>query len=185
LRAAFLVPYLVSGVAAAIMWRFLFTGTTSLINRLIAIVGIESVTWLGDPIKALIVVILANIWFLSPLAILLLLGGLQSIDRQLYDAASIDGASAVQKFLYVTVPSIMPMIALSLVWLSFGSFNMFDIILPLTGGGPGHATEVLAVYMYDLAFDQLNYSDASVVMVVLLIINVVFSAFYLKGFRRG
>lgn len=180
LRAIALIPYLVSGVAAAVMWRFLFTGEGSLVQSIFARFGMEDLTWLGDPTRALIVVTLANVWFISPFATLILLGGLQSVDTQLYDAAAIDGANGWNRFVHVTLPSIAPMMALSLMWLSFASFNMFDIILPLTGGGPGRATEVLAVYMYQLAFDELDYSSGSAVMIVLLVINLTFSLLYLR-----
>lgn len=183
-RAIALVPYLVSGVAAAVMWRFLFTGDTSLINMGLVAIGSESIPWLARPNLALLVVTLANIWFISPFSTLILLGGLQGIDPQLYEAAMIDGARSHQSFWHITMPSIAPMMALSFMWLSFASFNMFDIILPLTGGGPGRATEVLAVHMYQLAFRDLNYSTASAVMVVLLVINVVFSLVYLRLFRE-
>lgn len=180
MRAIALIPYLVSGVAAAVMWRFLFTGEGSLARNVLATVGLGDMTWLGDPNRALAVVTLANVWFISPFATLILLGGLQSVDTQLYDAAAIDGANSWSRFWHVTIPSIMPMMALSLMWLSFASFNMFDIILPLTGGGPGRATEVLAVYMYQLAFAQLDYSSGAAVMMVLLVINLVFSVVYLR-----
>jgi ABC-type sugar transport system permease subunit len=182
-RAIALVPYLVSGVAAAVMWRFLFTGETSLVNMGIVAMGGTSIPWLARSDLALVVVTLANVWFISPFSTLILLGGLQSIDPQLYEAATIDGARSHQSFWHITMPSIAPMLALSFMWLSFASFNMFDIILPLTGGGPGRATEVLAVHMFQLAFRDLNYSTASAVMVVLLVINVGFSLLYLRIFR--
>jgi multiple sugar transport system permease protein len=180
LRSVALIPYLVSGVAAAIMWRFLFTGEGSLVQATLESLGFGQMTWLGHPDRALVVVTMANIWFISPFATLILLGGLQGIDEQLYDAAAIDGANWFRKFLHVTIPGILPMLSLSLMWLSFASFNMFDIILPLTGGGPGRATEVLAVYMYQLAFRNLDYSSASAVMMVLLVINLTFSLVYLR-----
>lgn len=179
-RALALIPYLVSGVAAAVMWRFLFTGEGSLVQSILANLGFPELTWLGDPTRALVVVTLANVWFISPFATLILLGGLQSVETQLYDAAAIDGANTWERFVHITMPSIAPMLALALMWLSFASFNMFDIILPLTGGGPGRATEVLAVYMYRLAFDALDYSSGSAVMMVLLVINLAFSLLYLR-----
>lgn len=183
-RALALVPYLVSGIATAVMWRFLFVGSSSLVNHLSASLGLGTFPWLADPNGALVVVTLANIWFISPFSTLILLSGLQTIDSELYEAAALDGARVLQRFWYITLPSIAPMTALSLMWLSFASFNMFDIILPLTGGGPGRATEVLAVYMYRLAFRDLNYSSAAAVMMMLLVINVTFSIFYLRIFRE-
>ncbi|MEX2540697.1 MAG: sugar ABC transporter permease [Trueperaceae bacterium] len=183
LRSVALIPYLVSGIAAAIMWRFLFTGEASLVQATLESLGFGQMTWLGHPDRALAVVTLANVWFISPFATLILLGGLQSVDQQLYDAAAIDGANWFHSFLNVTLPGILPMLSLSLMWLSFASFNMFDIILPLTGGGPGRSTEVLAVYMYQLAFRNLDYSSASAVMMVLLVINLTLSLLYLRVSR--
>ncbi len=182
-RAIALIPYLVSGIAAAIMWRFLFSGNAGLINFMLQGVGIDPITWLGDPNRALLVVTLANIWFISPFATLILLAGLQSIDQEYYEAAAIDGALRIQSFWHITVPLLGPMIAVSLVWLSFASFNSFEIILAMTAGGPGRATEVLAVYMYKLGFRELDYSTASAVMMVLLTINVLLSALYLRVFK--
>ena len=184
-RTIALVPYLVSGVAAAVMWRFLFTGENAIALQAMGALGLSTQSWLADEQLALVVIIMANIWFIAPFATLILLSGLQTVDPELYAAAEIDGANGIQKFLHVTIPSIMPMLSLALMWLSFASFNMFDIILPLTGGGPGRATEVLAVHMYQLAFRDLNYSTGAAVMVVLLVINVVLSGIFLSIGRRG
>lgn len=183
-RAIALVPYLVSGVAAAVMWRFLFTGDNSIVSQIMSATGQSTVSWLAQPHLALVVIILANIWFIAPFATLMLLSGLQTVDPELYAAAEIDGASALQKFVHVTIPSIMPMLSLALMWLSFASFNMFDIVLPLTGGGPGRSTEVLAVHMYQLAFRDLNYSMGAAVMIVILVINIVISAVFLGAGGR-
>ncbi|MDD7973705.1 carbohydrate ABC transporter permease [Roseinatronobacter alkalisoli] len=184
-RAIALIPYLVSGVAAAVMWRFLFTGDAAIATQISAALGGSTVSWLADPDKALMVITMANVWFIAPFATLILLGGLQTIDPEMYAAAEIDGAGSWQKFVHITIPSIVPMLSLALMWLSFASFNMFDIILPLTGGGPGRSTEVLAVYMYQLAFRDLNYSTGAAVMIVILIINIALSAIFLRAAGRS
>jgi len=171
-RTVSLIPYMVSGVAAAVMWRFLFSGDASFVNSFFLMMGADPVTWLGDTTRALMVVILANIWFISPFSILILLSGLQSIDTELFDSAAVEGATGAMVFRYITLPLIAPMMTVSLIWLNFASFNMFDIVLPMTGGGPRNATELLAVYLYHLAFEQVNMSLAATVMIILLIINV-------------
>ena len=183
-RGLILIPYLVSGVAAAIMWRFTFSKNAGLVNTIISLFGFDSITWLGDPNRAFVAVTVANVWFISPFSALILLAGLQSIDRSLFDAASVDGASRYVIFRQIILPLLQPAMGISLIWLTFASFNMFDIILPMTGGGPGRSTELLAVYMYGLAFRDLNYSSASVVMIVLLIFNLTVSWFYLRAFER-
>ncbi len=183
-RTLTLIPYLISGVAAAIMWRFLFNGEVGFINHMIRVAGGDPVRWLSDRNLALMVVTLANVWKMFPMSTLLILAGLQVIDPDIYDAATVDGSNSIQTFFRITLPLLGTYLASSLIWLTFGSFNMFDIIYPLTGGGPTRATEVMAVYMYDLAFKELDFSSASVVMIILLMLNLSFSTFYTRVFKN-
>lgn len=184
LRVSTLIPYLISGVAAATMWRFLFSGQAGMINHILGTVGLPTVRWLSDGTNALIVVILANTWKIFPMSTLLLLSGLLVIDPQLYDAAKVDGSSDRNTFFRITIPLVSPYLATALIWLTFASFNMFAVIFPLTQGGPLRATEVLALYMYRVAFDQLNFADGSAIMIMLLLINVFFSVFFILIFRK-
>jgi multiple sugar transport system permease protein len=178
-----LVPYLVSGIATAIMFRFIFSGDVGLVNIILNLVGIDSIAFLSSPNWALFITILANVWFVCPFAILILLAGMQGIDPEMFEAAQMDGANKLVVFFKIIMPLISPMVGISLIWLSFASFNMFDVILPLTNGGPGRATEVLAVYMYNVAFNELKYSLGSAVMVIILLFNIGTSFLYLKLFR--
>ena len=182
-RGFTLVPYLVSGIATAIMFRFLFSGSVGFVNQLLMGMGADRILFLGNPNWALAVVILANTWFIVPFSTLVLLAGLQALDPDLFEVATVEGASKATVLLRIIIPLIKPMIGISLVWMSFASFNMFDVILPLTGGGPGRATEVLAVYMYRVGFDFLRYSQGAVVMAVILVLNIVVSVFFLRVFR--
>jgi ABC-type sugar transport system permease subunit len=183
-RTITLVPYLISGVAAAVVWRFLFNSDAGFINLILMTVGLDPVQWLSDQTNALIVVTLANTWKIFPMSTLLLLAGLQVIDKDIYDASIVDGASSRQVFVYITLPLLSSYLATSLIWLTFASFNMFAIIYPLTGGGPVRATEVMALYMYRLAFGELNFSSASAVMVILLSLNLIFSLIFIRLFRN-
>ncbi|MBU9710570.1 carbohydrate ABC transporter permease [Evansella tamaricis] len=178
-----LIPFLVSGIATAVMFRFVFSGDVGLINMILATMGIDQILFLSSPNWALFISILANVWFVCPFATLILLAGIQSIDQELFEAAIVDGANKIVIFGKIILPLIAPMMGISLIWLSFASFNMFDVILPLTGGGPGRATEVMAVYMYNVAFNELKYSLGSAVMVIILLFNVVTSFIYLKIFK--
>lgn len=184
LRVSTLIPYLISGVAAATMWRFLFSGQAGMINHILATIGLPTVRWLSDGTYALIVVTLANTWKIFPMSTLLLLSGLLVIDPQLYDSAKVDGASDSRSFVHITIPLISPYLATALIWLTFASFNMFAVIFPLTQGGPLRATEVLALYMYRVAFGQLRFSQGSAIMIILLAINVLFSVFFILILRR-
>jgi ABC-type sugar transport system permease subunit len=183
-RTIVLIPYLISGVAAAVMWRFLFAPTGGVVDQVFLTLGLDPISWLGDPTRAMFVLILANVWFISPFSTLIIYAGLQTVDPSLYDAAAVDGASGLSTYRYVTVPSLGPQLALSLMWLSFASFNMFDLILPITGGGPARSTEVLALLLYQLGFQQLDFNAAAAVMVVLLGLNIGLSAAYLRLMPR-
>ncbi|MCT7378161.1 carbohydrate ABC transporter permease [Chelativorans salis] len=184
-RGLSLVPYFVSGIATAVMFRFIFTTSGGFVNYVLGGLGLPTPSWLGDPVLAFIVAVLANCWFMVPFATLILLGGLQTIDRDIYDAATIDGASGAQTFRRITLPLIKPMMGVSLIWVSYISFSTFDIILALTAGGPLRATELVSVYMYQIAFLQLDFGQGSVLMVVLLTFNTVLSLVYLKIFVFG
>jgi len=184
-RALTLIPFLVSGIATAVIFRFLFSGTVGVVNRVIMMLGVERIPFLAEPNWAMAVAVLANSWFIIPFSTLILLAGLQALDPELYEAATAEGASPLSVLWRITLPLLRPVLGVCLVWMSFASFNMFDIILPLTGGGPGRATEVLAVYMYRLGLQFLRYSEGAVVMTVILLLNVTVSAVILLTFKRA
>ena len=183
-RGISLIPYLVSGVAGGIMWRFVFSGSAGLINMVLKTYGFTGdISWLGHPNRALLAIILANVWRITPFSTLILLAGLQSINSEILDAANVDGATGFKNFFYIKLPLILPMMSVSTIWLNFASFNTIDVILPMTGGGPGRATELLAVNLYKMAFKHLNFSSASAMMIILLIINVSVSVITLKKLK--
>ena len=185
LRGMSLVPYFVSGIATAVLWRFMFSSNVGLVTRVMEALGLPRLSWLGDGTLSFVVCVLANSWFITPFATLLILSGLQTVDQQLYDAARIDGAMSAGVFRHITLPMIKPMVGVSLIWLSYASFSMFDIIIALTGGGPFRATEVLSLYMYQVGFRFLDFGEASVLMLVLLGANTLLSLVYLKLFVIG
>ena len=125
----------------------------------------------------------ATIWWIAPFPTIMLLGGLHSIDPMYFDAAVVDGATPFQMLRKVTLPLIFPVLGVSLVWLSYGALVAFDLLFPLTAGGPGRATEVLALLMYNIAFLQLNFSEASAILMVLILLNTIFSVAFLKIFK--
>ena len=184
-RGLSLVPYFVSGIAAAVMWRFLFSTNVGFVNLVLDSLGLPQQSWLGDPVLAFVVAVMANCWFMVPFSTLIILGGLLSIDKDVFDAAKIDGASPVATFFRISLPMIKPMLGVGLIWLSYASFSTFDIILALTAGGPFRATEVVSLYMYEIAFQQLDFGEGAVLMVVLLTFNVVLSLIYLYFFVLG
>lgn len=181
-RGVSLIPYFVSGIATAVMFRFVFTTSGGFVNYVLTSFGLSEVSWLGEPNTAFMVAVLANCWHMVPFATLILLGGLQTVDRDVYDAATIDGASSWSTFKEITLPLIKPMMGVSLIWVSYISFSTFDVILALTNGGPLRGTEVVSLYMFELAFKQLDFGKGAVLMVVLLGFNTCLSLVYLKIF---
>ncbi|WP_159618730.1 carbohydrate ABC transporter permease [Ruania rhizosphaerae] len=180
IRALNLIPFFISSVAVAMIWRFFVQSEGGFTQFLSQSVGQEPISWLASPTLALLVVTVATVWAMAPFSVLLILSGLQTVNSEMYEAAEVDGANAVQRFVHITLPSIRPQIATSLIWLTFQAFNSFGLILALTGGGPGRATEILAVYMYGLGLDQLDLAGSSAVMIIILAFNALFSLLYLK-----
>lgn len=183
LRALVLLPFIVSEVSVGVVWQWMFAPQLGVINWILRFLSMPTVRWLSDPDLAMASIILANTWRLTPFAVLILLAGLQSIDKNYYEAAYIDGGSHWQVFRMITIPLIKPMMLVSVVYLSFASFNQFAVIFSLTGGGPGRATEVMALNMYRTAFQHFNWGYGSTLAVLLFLINVVLSLIYSKVFE--
>ncbi|MDT8303438.1 MAG: sugar ABC transporter permease [Sedimentisphaerales bacterium] len=184
LRALILLPFIVSEVSVGVIWQWMFSPQLGIINHLFRFLSLPTIRWFSDPGWAMFAIIFTNIWRLTPFAVLVLLAGLQSIDRNYYEAAYIDGGSHWQVFSMITIPMIKPMMLVTVVYLSFASFNQFATVFALTGGGPGRATEVMALYMYRTAFQHFNWGYGSALAVLLFIINVGLSMTYSKVLEK-
>lgn len=156
IRVLFLVPWAISGLVSALTWKWMYNDTFGIINQLLLDSGIidTPIAWLSGPNIALVSVIIVNIWRGIPFFLFSILGGLQTIDRQLYEAAKIDGAGAIRQFFSVTIPSISPVIIITTMLSSIWTFNDFENIYLITGGGPLYNSAVISVYTYETAFLQ-------------------------------
>jgi multiple sugar transport system permease protein len=184
MRAVTLAPYLISNVAAAVMFRILFNSDVGLINTFLGLLGIDGPSWLADPSWAMIVVIFTQVWTDIPLTILLLLGGLMTIDRSYLDAALVDGATAWQRARFLTLPLLAPQIVISTVWLSYSTLTGLGVVLALTGGGPLDATNTMAMHMYTIAFRSLEFNQALALATFILVLNALLTLFYLTVARK-
>lgn len=184
LRGLALVPWLLSSIGAAVLFRMLFNTDYGLPNQLLGLLGIDGPSWLGTPSLAILVVILAQIWGDLPLSMLVILGGFLTLDTNQMDAALVDGASGWNRFRFVALPHLAPQIALSAVLLSYHALTSLGIILGLTGGGPGNATQTLSVMLYDVAFRRLDYGSSLALMVVILVFNGLLTLGYIGVSRR-
>lgn len=180
-RGTVLLSWIVPGIVIGVIWSMiLMEARYGLANYLLQMVGIQPIRFLSQATPAMISIVVANTWRGTAFSMIIQFAALQKIPEQLYEAAQIDGSSKLQEFLYVTLPSLRTMIFVNLVLITIATFNLFDFILPLTGGGPGRATEVLALNLYRRAFTQFDLAGASAVAVVLLLINVVITLVYYR-----
>ncbi|WP_425862858.1 carbohydrate ABC transporter permease [Arthrobacter sp. TWP1-1] len=176
-RSVFYLPSLLGGsVAIAILWKQIF-GTTGLVNQLLAMVGIEGPGWISDPNTALGSIILLHVWtFGAPMIIFL--AGLRQIPAMYYEAAEVDGATAWQKFVKITIPLLSPIFFFNLVLQIIGAFQSFTQAFIVSGGsgGPSDSTMFFTLYLYQKGFGQFDMGYASAMAWVLLIIIGAFTA---------
>jgi multiple sugar transport system permease protein len=184
LRAVTVAPYIISNVAAAVMFKILFNTEFGHINIVLSWFGIEGLRWLSEPELAMLVVILCQVWTDLPLSILLLLGGLQTIDSSYLDAALVDGATGWQRARYLSIPLIAPQIAISVVWMSYSTLTGLGVVLALTGGGPLRATQTLPMEMYFTAFTELEMNEALAIATFLLVLNALLTLLFVRVSRR-
>ncbi|WP_100398827.1 carbohydrate ABC transporter permease [Bacillus sp. FJAT-44742] len=167
----FMIPWLIPSVVAALTWRWILHDQFGILNYVLETLNLIDVkiNWLGTPILALLAVIVVDTWTGLPFIIIVCLAGLQTIPKEWYEASNIDGANALQQFLYITLPG-MKHIILVMGTLSFiGTFNSFNIIYTLTGGGPANATNTLVLYIYQMAFTNYDFGMAAALSVVTFI----------------
>lgn len=178
-RAAYYAPSIVGGsVAVAVMWRQVF-GTQGVINAVSALFGLPAVTFLGDPTWAIWTLIALAVWqFGSPM--LIFLAGLKNIPSEFYEAASIDGASPIRKFLTITLPLLSPVILFNLIMQIISGFMVFTQAFIVTGGAPLDTTLFYALYIYRRAFEIFQMGYASAMAWVLMLVIGVFAGIVFK-----
>jgi multiple sugar transport system permease protein len=174
LRAVALFPLMLTPVVLGITFRILFNYSYGIVNYALDRVGVEPVVWLASTPWAMVAVIATDVWNQTPFVTLLLLAGLQSIPEEYYEAARVDGAGAVLRFLHVTLPLLAPVVFVAIFWRFVATFRVFDIVFVMTGGGPAESTETLSILVNKLAFSygQLGYSATVAVGMVLFMATV-------------
>ncbi|MCA2406353.1 sugar ABC transporter permease (plasmid) [Rhizobium leguminosarum bv. viciae 248] len=185
LRVLFILPWLFTAVIIAIIWRLLLD-PNGVVNSVLMALHIMNfkVEWFSSTRTAIHALTFANIWAGYPLYMVSLLAGLQGISKELYEAAGIDGANELQKFWYITIPQLMPII-ISIALLDFiWTMQVFPLVWMTTGGGPIYSTEVLSTFTYKLAFSQYEFSLASASAMIILIISMSVTYFYIKHQQR-
>jgi multiple sugar transport system permease protein len=186
-RSLILSPWAISGVIIAIMWKWMYNPQVGVLNEILVRLGLAShrLAFLADPSTALPAVIFTNIWRGTPFFAVMLLAALQAVPKELYEAAAMDGAGPWQRFLNVTLPSILPMIFAALLLRTIWIFNDVDLIFVMTDGGPVRASETLATFLYKKASRDLDFGMGSALAMVMFAILMTITALYYRAFRRS
>jgi multiple sugar transport system permease protein len=187
-RSLFFMPYVVSLVVVALVWKVMLIDKVGFINRMLELVGLQGKSWLGDPQFALGAVLVVTIWFLMGYYMIIFLSGLQEIPREYYEAARIDGAKPWAMFTKITLPLLRPtsffVLLVSTVAAVSGS-QAFDLIYVMTNGGPANSTSLAVFYIYEQAFKFNNYGYAAAMASTLVIILLAITAVLFALTRGG
>jgi multiple sugar transport system permease protein len=181
-RALILLPWAMSGVVTALMWKWIFNPNAGALNGLLYSVGIISHyrSWLLSPDTSFLAIITANVWNTLPFSALVLLAGLQAIPGELYDAAKVDRASLWARFRHVTLPWLSQPILIVLIVQALGGIRIFDIIYLLTGGGPGYQTTTLGFAAYVTSFVSTDIGRGNAWAYTVALLTLVIAIFYMK-----
>jgi len=179
LNTIFLIPLAIAPVVVGVMWRFMFNSSFGIINYLLKLIGVNGIDWLGGKM-ALFSVILVDVWEFTPLFVLILYAGLQTIPEQIYEAASVDGAGYFQSLWYLTLPTIKPIATVVIVIRLIDLMRWIVTIFIMTGGGPGTKTEILNIYLYNLSFWQFDIDKGSALAIILIIISAIYALIFAR-----
>lgn len=180
-QALIFFPWAVSGFIIGIMWRWMFNGTSGVINDILVRFNVISqpIGWLADKNTALYSCIVANIWYGVPFFTIMITAALRGVSEDLYEAADVDGASSFQKFVHITIPSVRSVLLLTVLLRVIWIFNFPDLIYSMTQGGPAGSSNIITSYMMQLV-QSLDYGMASAVGVLCILFLAVFAGIYLS-----
>lgn len=184
LRTAFFAPVIISPVAAALIWRWMYDPNFGLVNFFVETLGFNPVNWLNEPTAAMFALIIMSVWKTFGINMVLFSAGLQGIPDSYYEAAELDGAGKWAKFWNITIPMLAPTTFFIMIMSMISSFQVFDIVYVLTSGGPLGSTKVLVFYVYEYAFKffEMGYASAiSYFLFALLFLLTMFQIKYLKS----
>ena len=178
--AMVLIPWAIPTVVSARMWEWMYNTDFGILNHLLGV----KINWLGSPFWAMNAAVLMDVWKTTPFAAILLLAGLNVIPRELYQAARIDGAGSWSIFRRITLPLLMPVVLVVLLFRTMDAFRVFDAVYVLTGGGPANSTETLSIYAYKVLFQTLQFGYGSTLSIVVFLCVGAISILYIRFLRR-
>jgi multiple sugar transport system permease protein len=171
LRSITILPYAVPTIVAAIMWEWGFNSVIGWVNKVLLFFGVidQGLGWLGDPHLAMVGIIIAHVWKQLPFVILVILAGLQSIPQELYEAAKIDGTGPIGEFFHITLPGLRYVIWVIIILRSIWTFNWFEYVYLMTGGGPANSTLTLPITVYKVMFNEFKPSHSSAIATFMML----------------
>jgi len=185
LRVLVTIPIVAAPVVAGLSWRYMYDSSIGIINWTLRSLNLPTRAWLGDPALALPSVMIASVWEWTPFVFLVMLAGLESMPKDLYEAADIDGCSAWQKFRYLTSPLLFQLSVITLLFRIMEEFKTFDIIAVTTLGGPGLSTTTISWYIYSIAFSRFDMGKAAAAGLLLLaILTIAITPLTRRAFKR-
>ena len=176
-RTVFILPLMVSPVVVGLIWRYLFDARIGWVNHYLGYLGIEPQVWLGQPELAFFAIVLTDIWQWTPFIFIIVIAGLQALPAEIIEASRIDGANWWQQIILVKLPMIRSILLIALLLRLIDVFRGMEVMYIMTGGGPGRATELLSLHIYNRAFDaqQLGYASAISVLLILIVFALSFA----------
>jgi raffinose/stachyose/melibiose transport system permease protein len=183
-RLIFFLPYVLADVAAGLIWRFVYDGDFGIVSGILQFFGFEPIYLLAERQTAIWAVLAVIVWKYFGFHMMLFIAGLQAIDKEVMEAAEVDGATGRQKFFRITLPLLASTVRLSVFFSIIGSLQLFDLIMPLTGGGPSNSTHTMVTYLYQFGVVRLQIGFGSAVGVVLFLISVTLAFTYRWIFMR-
>jgi multiple sugar transport system permease protein len=186
LRALLLLPLMLPPVITALMWKIMMASTNAgILNYMLSFIGVDPVNWFGSTQGAVVSVLIIDTWGNLPFVALILLGGLQALPTEPYEAARVDGAGAVDILRYVTLPLLSPFIVLTVLFRTMDSLRIFDVIYATTQGGPNDATTNLQIMAYQYSFQWYQMGKGMAQAIVLLLLVVVVSYLLMRLWNRA
>ena len=183
-RTAVLLPWAIPTVVVALVWKFLFENPAGLVNDFVLRLGMSPPTWFADATAAWVPLVLADAWKMTPFVAILLLAGLQSIDRSLYEAARMDGAGWVRQLTDITLPLLRPALLVALIFRTLDAVRVFDVIYVMTGGGPGTATEPIALFTFRMVLQNLRFGFGAALSIVVFAASFVLAVVFIRVLGR-
>lgn len=188
LRTTALIAWVVPGIAGGIIWQMLFSEAPyGALNSILRLMHLPTVARLSDPAIAPWSALISNIWRGTAFSMVVMYAALKAIDPSLYEAAEVDGATGSQQFFFITIPQLRAAILVNMILITIMTLNTFDAIITLTGGGPGRATEVISLYVFNIVFRNYDLSGAACSVLMLIIslgLAVIYASFLPKEDER-